>query len=136
MLQKFRWGSYNIVLPGNEIPQWFDHVVDIECNASSFSFKLPPPVINDNFIGIACCAVFQVKLEFENLCYYPLELFIDGYRWDERGGGRLESEHMWLCYFPNFLEAEEISWEFNWLSHQVRVVFKRVGVHFVYKNGR
>ena len=96
---------------------------------------MPPPVINENFIGVACCAIFQRK---QNSSRFSLKLFING-DWvdDFEGfeGNRLESEHMWLCYSPCLLEAEEISWEFNWhSSNRDVVVYKRVGVHFMYKN--
>ena len=49
----------------------------------------------------------------------------------------LESEHMWLCFYNDcylhtWLQAEENWGEFNCEPNDA-VVYKRFGIHFIYK---
>jgi hypothetical protein len=104
----FPW--IDIVIPGSEIPRWFNnHIVgnSIRIDLSS--------IVHDNFIGLACCVVFSVTfgdptmtasewpfmwLSFEcgntftngpfTLC--PVNFY--------RNLIRVESDHMWLVYIP------------------------------------
>lgn len=47
----------DIVIPGNQIPRWFKN----QSKGSSISLDSSPTLHDNNWIGIACCAVFAVS---------------------------------------------------------------------------
>ncbi|XP_061350521.1 disease resistance protein RUN1-like [Gastrolobium bilobum] len=99
----------DIVVPGSEIPRWFSNQT-VGC---SLRVDLSPIMHDNNWIGIACCVVFvaltdPITLRNEQIPYLQIRFtckadqIISGYslcRLDE-GLVTVESDHMWLYYFP------------------------------------
>lgn len=141
LCQKNPWSSYFITCPGTEIPKWFSYTVEGDVS----TFKLPPPEVSKNFIGIAWCAIFQVNPEKDTKTpnFYN-QFWINGFNVTNKEGtdnffslvSPLESEHMWLCfyndyYLPTWLQGEGIWYEFN-CEPSGAVVYKKFGLHYVY----
>ncbi|KAL5778632.1 hypothetical protein ACOSQ2_009369 [Xanthoceras sorbifolium] len=90
---------FYIPLPGREIPEWFSCRSDV----NSVGIGLPPNWLNDEFMGIAMCAVIAPDPENLNdirsvvckMCImrnkHPFHFYIPCFT-------TVESEHLWLVY--------------------------------------
>ncbi|XP_057450973.1 disease resistance protein Roq1-like isoform X2 [Lotus japonicus] len=63
MQSSLRHGDIHIVIPGTEIPRWFNK----QSAGSSMSMDLIPHMHDENCIGIACCAALVAHVEPTNL---------------------------------------------------------------------
>lgn len=102
--------SFNMSLPGSEIPDWFNY----QCKGFSVTVQLAPNWFDDKFLGFAICAVCDFKGAYNDasdlsaLCYctfkgnhgeysFNFTLLDWGFTRDSRF---LESDHMFLAYVP------------------------------------
>lgn len=129
----------DIVIPGSEIPKWFNNR---RMGGRSISIDPSPIVYDDNIIGIACCVVFSVE---------PFDLPTTGYDWGPviqlgfkssnaadsrcvvipvtlyRYLIRVKSNHMWLIYFDqelffSFLRSiDNTVWDLDHIKMEVSV---------------
>jgi Leucine-rich repeat (LRR) protein len=102
----------NIVIPESEIPNWFNN----QSVSGSIPIELYPFVhdIDDNIIGIACCAVFSIApvdpTRATNARRPEIELYISNSKTHlryaiipvilERRLIEVKSDHICLIYFP------------------------------------
>ncbi|CAL2235579.1 unnamed protein product [Prunus armeniaca] len=137
---KFTGSQCDFVVPGNEIPEWFNH----KSLGSSLSVELRPGWFTDKWMGFALCAVFgQPRPDFI-LC----ELSVNGKRLEEKVAlscwlgsiqAAAKSGHLWLCYLSrhkNFVsEWQNIHTrlEFSFPSLQRRVEVEKCAVCLVYE---
>ncbi|KAK0592821.1 hypothetical protein LWI29_026044 [Acer saccharum] len=91
--------QFHIRLPGFDIPEWFSCKND----GNSVEIGLPPDWLNDDFMGIAMCGVFEPALE--NLdCSVEMEcnisILTNRYRFYFKipSFTAVESHHLWLAY--------------------------------------
>lgn len=90
----------DILLIGSEIPEWFFH-----CKEGSMSFLVPQDLC-DKFLGLALCVVLGLEegKVADALCEVKIsvEIYIDGQMRTScsRWFFSLESDHVWLQYFP------------------------------------
>ncbi|CAL8997435.1 unnamed protein product [Prunus brigantina] len=137
---KFTGSQCDFVVPGNEIPEWFNH----KSVGSSITVELRPGWFTDKWMGFALCAVFgQPRPDFI-LC----ELSVNGKRLEEKVAlscwlgsiqAAAKSGHLWLCYLSrhkNFVsEWQNIHTrlEFSFPSLQRRVEVEKCAVCLVYE---
>ncbi|XP_061350529.1 disease resistance protein Roq1-like [Gastrolobium bilobum] len=98
----------DIVFPGSEIPRWFNN----QNVGNSISVDLSPIMHDDDWIGIACCAVFVASCDpitlrcghgvtFQIGFYYKSDWsFFDSHVHMQGELLTVESDHIWLFYFP------------------------------------
>ncbi|PRQ59647.1 putative transcription factor WRKY family [Rosa chinensis] len=101
--------SFNMSLPGSEIPDWFNY----QCRGSSLTVQLPPNWFDNKFLGFAICAVSDFKVSHNDasdlsaLCHCGLKGNHGQYSfsftlldWGFTTERILESDHMFLAYVP------------------------------------
>lgn len=81
------------------MPEWFLH-----CEDGSISFMVPKDLY-DKFLGLALCVVLGLEegKEVDTSC--ETQIFVNGQRvfWPRRFFYSLESDHVWIRYFPRRL---------------------------------
>ncbi|WJX50776.1 hypothetical protein P8452_37031 [Trifolium repens] len=129
----------DIVIPGSEIPFWFDN----NCDGDSIRMDLSP-IMHDNgnyFCGFACCAVFSIApvdpTRATNARRPEIELYISN-----------SKTHLRYAIIPVILERRLIEWidvtliHFDDFKMKVRTSkngecinldVKNCGYHWVYK---
>ncbi|KAM5556894.1 TMV resistance protein N [Rosa sericea] len=101
--------SFNMSLPGSEIPDWFNY----QCKGFSLTVQLPPNWLDSKFLGFAICAVSDFKgsqndaSDLIALCHCGLKGNHGRYRfsftlldWGFTTDRILESDHMFMAYVP------------------------------------
>ncbi|KAL6316808.1 hypothetical protein AAG906_021108 [Vitis piasezkii] len=97
--------GYSIVIPGSRIPKWRWH----ENMGASVSATLPPHWLDNNFLGVALCAVFA--LEEGETIQQPGEIhcnfecregpyFSHSITWTHSGDRVVETDHVCMMYQP------------------------------------
>nr|XP_011470001.1 PREDICTED: TMV resistance protein N-like isoform X2 [Fragaria vesca subsp. vesca] len=99
--------SFNMSLPGDEIPDWFNY----RCRGFSVTVQLPPSWFDNKFLGFAICAVSDFKgshndaSDLSFLCHCCLKGNHGRYSfsftlldWGFTNERILESNHMFLAY--------------------------------------
>jgi hypothetical protein len=149
----------DIVIPGSEIPFWFDN----KCDGDSIRMDLSPIMHDDGnyFGGFVCCEAFSVAPDptrITNAQRPEIELYISNsktrFKWHvsipvmlERYLIEVKSNHMCLIYFPLESFFYILKWIDVTLSHlddfnmKVRVknsegmhlLVQNCGYHWVYK---
>jgi hypothetical protein len=128
----FPW--IDIVIPGSEIPRWFNN----QSVGNSISIDLSPIVHDNNFIGLACCVVFSVTFDDPTMttnecgpeawlgfeCGNTSWVFAHCPVIFDRDLITVESNHTWLIYFPreplfDFLSSMNMT--FRDLDHIIMV---------------
>ncbi|KAK0591690.1 hypothetical protein LWI29_006392 [Acer saccharum] len=99
-----RQNLFDICIPGNEIPKWFN------CRSDEDTVKigLPSNWLNDEFMGIAMCAVFKPDhKDLDGRKYVNCCMDIIGNHHQYSSGPRrfttFKSNHLWLNYVPREL---------------------------------
>nr|XP_011457432.1 PREDICTED: TMV resistance protein N-like [Fragaria vesca subsp. vesca] len=137
------------VIPGNEIPEWFDH----ETMTAPLSINLHPDSFSKEFVGFALCFVFAVHghRQFPPVLNYWHQITcivkVDGhensksldFKFDHTLG-RAVPDHLWFSY-NNYLssyfrradttELKQI--EFSFRVKGQGLVVKKCGVRLVYE---
>ncbi|XP_052292968.1 disease resistance protein Roq1-like isoform X1 [Citrus sinensis] len=124
--------DFNIVVPGSEIPEWFEYQNN---EGSSITISTPPKTYkNSKLVGYAMCCVFRVP-KYSLPYYYPLlphypvhELSIRGLVVSLFGkeSGQAMSDHLFLHY----MKWENIS--VVTFDSPSGLMVKRCGVHPIY----
>ncbi|TXG49765.1 hypothetical protein EZV62_025640 [Acer yangbiense] len=91
--------QFHILLPGFDIPEWFSCKND----GDSVEIGLPPDWLNDDFMGIAMCGVFEPALEnLDCITRMGCSVSIMGNRFEFYfkipSFTAVESHHLWLAY--------------------------------------
>ncbi|RVW88918.1 TMV resistance protein N [Vitis vinifera] len=97
--------GYSILIPGSRIPKWRWH----ENMGASVSATLPPHWLDNNFLGVALCAVFA--LEEGETIQQPGEIrcnfecregpyFSHSITWTHSGDRVVETDHVCMMYQP------------------------------------
>ena len=126
------------MIPGSRIPKW--HWND-ESMGPSVSADLPPHGLDDNFLGIALCAVFA--LEEGKTIQHPGEIccnfecregpyFYHSISWAHSGDRVVETDHVWMMYQPRTqcLKSQSL---FADLFKHIRASFSLSGASHVVK---
>ncbi|XP_030458788.2 disease resistance protein Roq1-like isoform X2 [Syzygium oleosum] len=92
-----KMGGVDVRLIGGEMPEWF-----LYCKEDSISFMVPRDLY-DKFLGLALCVV--LGLEEGKMVYAScnIQIFVNGRRvisLEENVFYSLESDNVWLIYFP------------------------------------
>ena len=97
--------GYSIVIPGSRIPKWRWH----ENMGASVSATLPPHWLDNNFSGVALCAVFALE-EGETIqrpgeirCNFECRegpYFSHSITWTHSGDRVVETDHVCMMYQP------------------------------------
>ncbi|XP_034674478.1 disease resistance protein RPV1-like, partial [Vitis riparia] len=97
--------GYSIVIPGSRIPKWRWH----ENMGASVSATLPPHWLDNNFSGVALCAVFALE-EGETIqrpgeirCNFECRegpYFSHSITWTHSGDRIVETDHVCMMYQP------------------------------------
>ncbi|XP_034676496.1 probable disease resistance protein At4g19530 [Vitis riparia] len=97
--------GYSIVIPGRGIPKWPWH----ENMGASVSATLPPHWLDNNFLGVALCAVFALE-EGETIqrpgeirCNFECRegpCFSHSITWTHSGDRIVETDHVCMMYQP------------------------------------
>ncbi|XVF78231.1 hypothetical protein PTKIN_Ptkin14bG0113700 [Pterospermum kingtungense] len=109
--------QFDVIIPGNEIPEWFSHQTD----ESSIKIPLSSNIRNDSqWMGVAFCCFFGSDSDYEDfawrraclkhICFIhgrnPRELsskeYVPAAEEDKlrvRYAPRLMKDHLWLCYW-------------------------------------
>ena len=129
--------SYNIVIPGSEIPEWFSH----QSIMNEVKIKLPSHLYKE--MGIAICVVLynhvDVDLHSPLLTANRKKIYIRSYN-------IFLTDHLWLVYVtPQFLDEEsnKLLWggDVNGFTHirikietdDLSLKVKKWGFHMIYK---
>ncbi|KAK9949759.1 hypothetical protein M0R45_005275 [Rubus argutus] len=140
---------FHFVIPGNEIPEWFDH----QTVTPSVSIHLHPGRRSNKFLGFALCSVFAVHERCQLPPVYPCEyditciVKVDGEELYKKPvfsfdgmQGRGVSDHLWFHYEnspPSYRHhVERAEWQQIEFSFQVKgqgLVVKKCGVRLVYE---
>ncbi|XP_042961723.1 disease resistance protein Roq1-like [Carya illinoinensis] len=139
-------GDFEMIFPGNKIPDWFSHCKDTSnSHRCKFDIKWSPPYNLDDIIGISLCAIFEpVGTRSLEVCVRgkPEDMRPDYY---VREFAEIDSDHVWLRY-----PTTEDIWSLQDVSvgradDHLRIIFKncipdnslifkRCGVHILYKH--
>nr|POE58301.1 disease resistance protein rps4 [Quercus suber] len=97
--------SYNIVIPGSEIPEWFSH------QSMGNEVKIKQPSHLNKKVGIAICVVFCTHYVVPNQIYsLPCSLTVNGKILLASSCSLIDkvlSNHLWLVYLtPQFLDKK------------------------------
>ncbi|PRQ47568.1 putative TIR domain, P-loop containing nucleoside triphosphate hydrolase [Rosa chinensis] len=152
--------TFQIVIPGSKIPEWFDH----RTVGSSLSVKLPPFWSNSKFMGFAFCVVFVIHElhgfgiphEFKTfnathhlVCCMTLNGFElqqvygkqPAFRFSEQFC-QVESDHLWTFYVSRDKYFAAEWWnsscsqlEFLFKTRGPGLKVKECGVHLIYEQG-
>ena len=129
--------GYSIVIPGRGIPKWPWH----ENMGASVSATLPPHWLDNNFLGVALCAVFA--LEEGETIQQPGEIrcnfecregpyFSHSITWTHSGDRVVETDHVCMMYQPRtqFVKSKsthasvfkhiKVSFSLSGASHEVK----------------
>ena len=107
--------TYGFEMPGGEIPKWFSH----QNVGPSLKLQVPSDILCDKLIGIAVCVAYVFrqhhpldKLEIEYMGFFKFthklwcSVIANEYQYTTRGislteeFGNVESNHLWLEYYP------------------------------------
>ncbi|KAI6680700.1 hypothetical protein NL676_034581, partial [Syzygium grande] len=93
-LPKMRRADVRLI--GGEMPEWFLH-----CKEDSISFMIPQDLY-DKFLGLALCVVLGLEEGKVVDASCEIQIFVNGRRviWQETAFYSLESDNVWLRYFP------------------------------------
>ncbi|KAK0592430.1 hypothetical protein LWI29_018944 [Acer saccharum] len=96
--------QFHIRLPGFDIPEWFSCKND----GNSVEIGLPPDWLNDDFMGIAMCGVFEPALEnldcsVEMRCNISILTNRYGFYFKIPSFTVVESHHLWLAYISRMI---------------------------------
>lgn len=147
--------KFDVVVPGNEIPEWFSHQsLWLSKNYySSETIQLPPGFIDSKWMGFVVFAIFAIK-DRDTSSFYDLDLAcsikIMNHKWEHELDSRclsmvhhLESDHTWLFYLSGnellditvsqdtIKTASHIEVRFS--AHGTGLHVKKFGVHVVYE---
>ncbi|TXG49764.1 hypothetical protein EZV62_025639 [Acer yangbiense] len=87
--------QFHIRLPGKDIPEWFSCKND----GNSVEIGLPPNWLNDDFMGIAMCGVFEPALENLDMeCVMSILGSRYAFNFRIPCFTAVESHHLWLAY--------------------------------------
>ncbi|KAJ9162591.1 hypothetical protein P3X46_022352 [Hevea brasiliensis] len=146
--------GFDVVVPGNEIPEWFSHQSLWLSNdyCSSATIQLPPGWVDCKWMGFAVFAVFLIK-DRDSSCFYDLDLAcfikIMNNTWKHELDSRclsmvhyLESDHTWLFYLSRNKLFDTVSQdtirtashiEVRFSIHGTALYVKKFGLHVVYE---
>ncbi|XP_042497572.1 uncharacterized protein LOC122076324 [Macadamia integrifolia] len=131
-------GSFDIFLPGSEIPEWFHH----QNVGRSISFHVPPLLLGDEIQGLIICAVYAANEESNVSTSGPKANVHDktkGLKWvypsKVSGIAITSQDHIWVSNIPHIVFE-------NQLESNDRVIvsvdigtpvkIKKCGIHLVY----
>ena len=131
---QFSCPGVHTCLPGDEIPEWFNHQFD----GSSIHIKLPSQWHNENFLGFALCVVVTAGFYPSTLyCKHNLKANKD-ISWCVETGG-FKSDHIFMWYLTgNYCrcpDAVEASFEFstNRAGYDGTKKIKKCGIRVLYR---
>ncbi|KAK9949762.1 hypothetical protein M0R45_005277 [Rubus argutus] len=147
--EEARKTSFLFLVPGNEIPEWFDHQIA----APSVSIHMRPGWWSNKFLGFALCCVFTLhecrQLPPVRPYYYHITCImkVDGEELPSKPAssfyetlGRGGSDNLWFHYVnshPSYSHrVETAQWQKIDFSFQVKgqgLVVKKCGVRLVFE---
>ncbi|XP_030926111.1 disease resistance-like protein DSC1 isoform X1 [Quercus lobata] len=133
-----------IIIPGREIPKWFNH----ECMGHKLNIQVPSSECDD-VMEIALCAAFVPKKRLPRFSICQLSCSLNGVQMKHRvyfgfrtNYGIIESHHLWLLYYSNYtLNDGRISSEIDangFCQLNIKIdsqsfEVKKIGVRLVYR---
>ncbi|CAL9020160.1 unnamed protein product [Prunus brigantina] len=112
MLQRWLQVHFEILIPGRKIPEWFSN------QSLGDSLTVEPPLDScTTWMGIALCAVFEVRADLSYLeISCSAQLLLPHGVAKYFGKGNVVSDHLWVIYVPRK--------QFEKICSQIKVLFK------------
>ncbi|XP_040365123.1 TMV resistance protein N isoform X2 [Rosa chinensis] len=148
LLNEVEYSLFEVLLPGNKVPQWFNYhkdicvVVDEDQRDPICEILIEIP---QHFIslaeGLTLCAVFEITEKFSGYCNFGTmveinELSVKFYDDCVFQSREVESAHVWLKYIPFDLDIKsKLNAERPSMPCMFRVVFhQKLGKGLLYKS--